>query len=62
VIFGQDAGDELPHLSFADDTLLIGLESPGGEMASDLRGGPAQREGEAGAGDQPGERMGGQAG
>ena len=43
VILGQDAGDDLPHLSFGDDTLLISLESPGGEMASDLRGGEHER-------------------
>src|SRR6266568_3307253 len=43
VILGQDAGDELPHLSFGDDTLLTGLESPGGEMASDLRCGEHER-------------------
>lgn len=43
VILGQDAGDELPHLIFGDDALLTGLESPGGEMASDLRGGEHER-------------------
>jgi membrane protease YdiL (CAAX protease family) len=41
VILGQDAGDELPHLIFGD---VIGLESPGGEMASDLRGGIFRRD------------------
>jgi hypothetical protein len=43
VILGQDAGDELPHLSFGDDALLIGPESLGSEMASDRPGGEHER-------------------